>query len=393
MESVVSGVRKRVVTRGDGEGPVGRGATISIKYALSVKGADAPFDSSDARRGGLLKFKLGRRKALPGLELLAETMEVGEVSEGELDASRAYGDAGLPRCGVSGGETIVVSLTMVAATPAQKAKGMAEMTSAERFVEAGTCKERGNALFKEAKIEKAAAEYQQCLRFIEYVFYKPRAAEISNASSVTGDEEDGDVAGQGGEKESVDGGEELEGEKSTSAEEEPVEEVDATVEVSSARGAAEASAPAEPKESDEEKSEGAVADRGEEGGFVEAETEEPTAVEPAAENDPSEQEVRELHVVCLNNLVLCLLKLGENKRAAELATISARLDPTNHKPLFYRGRARHAMGDWDDAKADLYAAAKLAPRNMGVRIELDKLTKKMKLHKAQERSAAKAMFG
>lgn len=51
------------------------------------------------------------------------------------------------------------------------------------------------------------------------------------------------------------------------------------------------------------------------------------------------------------------------------------------------------MGSWDEAKADLQAAAKLAPKNMGIRIELDKLGKKMKAHKLRERKAAAAMFG
>jgi hypothetical protein len=52
-----------------------------------------------------------------------------------------------------------------------------------------------------------------------------------------------------------------------------------------------------------------------------------------------------------------------------------------------------AMGSWDEAKSDLLAAGKLSPKNMGIRIELDKLSKKMKAHKVQERKAAAAMFG
>lgn len=60
--------------------------------------------------------------------------------------------------------------------------------------------------------------------------------------------------------------------------------------------------------------------------------------------------------------------------------------------LQFRGRARIAMGSWNEAKADLQSAAKLAPKNMGIRVELDKLNKKLKAHKAREKKAAAAMF-
>lgn len=414
------GVRKRVITPGDGEGVVGPGAAVSVRYALSLAGADVPFDSSEARRGGVLKFTLGKRKALSGLEVLAESMEVGEVCEGEVDALRAYGNAGLPRCGVPGGAMICVSMTMVAATPVEKAKSMVEMTSMERFTEAGACKERGNAFFKEAKTEKAVAEYQRCLRYIEYIFYQPRPAPVSNASSVTGEEEENDSKedreskcavegtsegvgshakdgciveaeseergveneGQAGDSVNKEENADPEGESGASPEKGSTDE-ESIVQIDATRPSGETKVPAD-GETDVDEADS---------GFVEAEVSESAEEGKLASNDPAEEDVRELHVVCLNNLCLCLLKLAENKKVVELASLSARMDPANHKPLFYRGRARHAMADYDEAKADLFAAAKLAPRNMGIRIEIDKLTKKMKIHKAQERKAAAAMFG
>lgn len=379
------GVRKRVLTPGNGEGVVGRGAAVSVRYALSLAGADAPFDSSEGRRDGLLKFTLGKRKALSGMEALAESMEVGEVCEGEVDAVRAYGNAGLPRCGVPSGAMICVAMTMAAATSVEKPKTMVEMSSMERFCEAGACKERGNTFFKEAKTEKAAAEYQRCLRFIEYIFYQPRPASASNASSVTGEDEESETKDDAEAKDAGEGsGEGQTGDADNQDEnpdEEPVVEIDATV------PSGDAAVPADGASTRE-------TDGGEgDAGFVEAEVSESAEEKHSASNDPTEDDVRELHVVCLNNLCLCLLKLEENKKVVELASLSARMDPTNHKPLFYRGRARHAVADYDEAKADLFAAAKLAPRNMGIRIEIDKLTKKMKIHKAQERKAAAAMFG
>jgi hypothetical protein len=51
------------------------------------------------------------------------------------------------------------------------------------------------------------------------------------------------------------------------------------------------------------------------------------------------------------------------------------------------------MGSWEEAKSDLIAAGRIAPKAMGIRIELDKLNKKLKAHKSRERKAAAAMFG
>jgi tetratricopeptide (TPR) repeat protein len=287
---------------------------------------------------------------LRGLEALLESMEVGEVCEGELQAAWAYGDQGLERCGVKGGEKITATVTMVAGAGAERAKSLSDMSARERFVEAGACKESGNAFFKEAKLQQAAAEYRKCLRFVEYVFYRPREAATSDASSVTG------------------------------------EECEDEVDVSDSAGAA-----VGPPEGGRAAGEGGQADGDD--GFVEAGAEPEPEPEPAADDDPAEAEVRDLHVACLNNLSLCLLKTGDHRRVVEMASLSTQMDPLNHKPLFYRGRARHALGDWDEAKADLYAAAKLAPKMFGIRIEIDKLNKKMQQHMVRERKVAAAMFG
>lgn len=50
------------------------------------------------------------------------------------------------------------------------------------------------------------------------------------------------------------------------------------------------------------------------------------------------------------------------------------------------------MGKWDEAREDFINAAKINPKNMGIRTELEKVEKKLRQHKAKERKQAEAMF-
>lgn len=427
------GVRKRVTrpgklddstdSSGEPSAPVGARAKVTIRYSLSLPGVPEPFDSSSTRPSGLLSFTLGKRKAIRGLEALAASMCVGEYCVGEIDAGWAYGVKGLERCGVPGNTAVECEMEMVDAVVEKKGKSILEMTARERFVEAGECKERGNDFFRESKVEKAAAEYQRCLRYIEYVFYRPRREE-SETSDVTGSEderaddveESGEhpgtvLEGQDGQtgSESLGDGSKLEAdadEVGGDVEEEEVVEVDVTgdgngeeIAEVDVTGYGNGEEVAEVDTTGDGVGEGEDEGEGEgDRGFVEAETAADGDASKgggsdAEAEDPVESEVRELHIVTLNNFALCCIKMGENKKAVDSASLAATMDKSSHKPLFYRARARGALGDWEEAKADLLAAAKLAPKNMGIRIELDKLNKKMKAHKANERKAAAAMFG
>lgn len=58
----------------------------------------------------------------------------------------------------------------------------------------------------------------------------------------------------------------------------------------------------------------------------------------------------------------------------------------------YRGRAKIALGDWDDARVDLEAANEIQPHNQGIRNEIIKLDRKVKLFAEREKKRAAAMF-
>jgi tetratricopeptide (TPR) repeat protein len=472
------GVTKRVLIPGDGA-LAGAGSRVTLRYEMRLASASEPFDSSEGRPGGTLAFRLGRGKAILGLELLAMSMAVGEKVEATLTPQYAFGKGGLKRCGVPGDAVVELKVEMVEVEHKEKVKGLAEMTATERLGEAVSCKERGNNLFNEAKLEKAASEYQRCLRYIEYIFYRP--SEVGNDASGLparanakrvvehqGDSEAYSAAATSGQTESqavaetkaeteADGEEQLAlpngaqeeaevdcvayGQTSLTPLKETEEEADAEAnspapstppkgteeegEESPGSPATEEDGADHDKEDEIEEidatgdtqtqgpvhdapfasSEGAQND--ESGfGFVEAALEDDGVDKVENErteegdgddggddsNDPGEDEVREVHIAALNNLSLCLLKLGNNKEVVKMSSLSIAMDPLNHKPLYYRGRARIAMGSWEEAKEDLLAAAKIAPNQMGIRVALAEVNKKMKNHLARERKAAAAMF-
>ncbi len=60
--------------------------------------------------------------------------------------------------------------------------------------------------------------------------------------------------------------------------------------------------------------------------------------------------------------------------------------------LLRSGRARVALGKLEEARADYLAAAKIQPRNMGIRTGLENVEKKLRQQKAKEKKQAEAMF-
>jgi tetratricopeptide (TPR) repeat protein len=376
------GVTKKVLHVAEGE-VAGPNAKVTLRYSLSLPGAADSFDSSAGRKDGSISLRLGKRKAIRGLEILAASMSAGEHALGRILPAYAYGAAGLPRCGVPPDSGIDVDVEILRVEQQEKAKGIADMNSKERFEEATKCKERGNALFKEAKVERAAAEYQKCLRYVEYIFYRPRKAESSLNSQQNegvanthqdghtqtvesptegGDDEQAGSTQNDSEQESdvqvvdltggtvrgaLDSGldavddngfvaadvheEVAEGEDSGSAQS---HEASKTANIHGAEGREKTGPVSEPASGEDlaqvssnlsDRSGVSISNEGQTGEALGGEDE-----------DPDEADVRELHVAALNNMSLCLLKLGDNKKAEQVSSVSVSLDPENHKPLYYR---------------------------------------------------------
>lgn len=187
---------KTILVEGEGE-EARRGARVAVRYALRLSDEEdtEPFDSSAKRRNGLLEFTLGRKKVIPALELVAQSMKQGEKCTARAAAPYAFGSRGLKRKGVPPGVPIYLDVEMVRFEGGEKRKPMADMTPAERFQKAKESKETGNSFFKEQKYEKALGQYSQAIHYLSNIFYKPSstladpAAKLATAdNAVTPDE-------------------------------------------------------------------------------------------------------------------------------------------------------------------------------------------------------------
>lgn len=356
------GLEKTILQPGDGE-PAGKSALVSLRYSMKLQDSpgDEPFDSSANRRNGILRFRLGNRKVIPAVELIAESMAVGEECEVVCSPAYAFGERGLKRKGVPPNATIVIRAEMVALEGAVPKKVFEDMTPVERFSEATEYKERGNKLFKETKFEKAIAEYSKAIKFLVKVLDDPPAAPKANevVSETEQKEAKGDAADESPAFESADAATsaenaadvELNNEQAASdhaagvvkneigdEDDEHVPVIDATEEESSVAGA-----PLAPETStvtnDEEGFQGAqVVDESAKEATT-AEDSQEKAVEdpkPDAVDGISVAEVRDMHVKTLNNLSLCCIKIGQFGSAEQASTIAIHMDALNSKAFYNR---------------------------------------------------------
>lgn len=414
---------KTIVLEGQGE-PAGRDAKVSLRYSLRLSEdlGTSPFDSSAKRRDGLLRFTLGKKKVIPALELVAQSMKVGERCLARSASAYAFGAKGLKKKGVPGGAAIYLEVEMVDIQGGEKVKVMGEMTARERFSYAKECKEVGNDLFKEQKFDKALLQYSKSIQYLANVFYRPsprpvrrevsevpdkvgsdpnekeeegfEAATIveEDAAEKVGIDKENDQPADG--KVNVNGTSEATPGDSSGKGDDAEEVIDVT---GSAVSASEAPARAN-GEVDAER--GDVADNKAEHqeGDVAVQTgkEGDVAGEGAADvkeenDDPDEKEVRALHVTTLNNLSLCCVRLEQYRKAVETASLAIKLDPRSSKALYYRGRAKICLGEWESARADLVAALELWD-NPGIKNEILRLDRKRKQFAEREKKQAAAMF-
>ncbi|GJQ11372.1 hypothetical protein GpartN1_g3163.t1 [Galdieria partita] len=105
-----------------------------------------------------------------------------------------------------------------------------------------------------------------------------------------------------------------------------------------------------------------------------------------------QDEVNSMKVAILSNIALTYFKQDRFQQAEQYATATLKLDSSNVKALFCRGRARMQLAELQSAKEDLLQAAKLQPQNKDIRRELDELQKKMVKYGKQEKATYRAMF-
>jgi len=266
----------------------------------------------------------------------------------------------LKRKGVPPNTPIILDVEMVHFDGGEKKKTLADMSPAERFEQAKSCKETGNSLFKELKYQKAMSQYSQCIQYLAHVYYKP-SAKLSDPvvtpvtkpipedmENVLEDSKDEDASASR-EQTDEEGFQEArilgEGVRqvvsnSTNQHGDGDEEAVETIDVSTGSAV---EAIAEPVERPEDQSTKQTTDVNTGDKSQEEDKQPGSPATPEATDtgepdgdDPEEKEVLSLHVTTLNNMSLCFVKLEDYKRAVESASIALRMDPESFKALYYR---------------------------------------------------------
>lgn len=110
---------------------------------------------------------------------------------------------------------------------------------------------------------------------------------------------------------------------------------------------------------------------------------------------PSEEDRATLNALLVavnSNLAAVLLKQKNYAEAVAKASAALAVDPSAAKALFRRGTALAALGDLEDAKCDLLAAAKLSPADTAIRAEYERVHKLIAAAKAREKAAYGGVF-
>ncbi|GMI24088.1 hypothetical protein TeGR_g12774 [Tetraparma gracilis] len=110
-------------------------------------------------------------------------------------------------------------------------------------------------------------------------------------------------------------------------------------------------------------------------------------------NDPFESdEGRTVFVASLNNAAMCALKEGDSQLALESTNKVLKAEAENVKALYRRGLARTALGDLDEARADLLTAGKLSPADKDIRRALASIKEKRAAAKKLEQQQFGGIF-
>jgi peptidylprolyl isomerase len=105
-----------------------------------------------------------------------------------------------------------------------------------------------------------------------------------------------------------------------------------------------------------------------------------------------QDQLRTLLVSINCNLAAVLLRQRRFSEVVTRATAALTADPASAKALFRRGTANAQLGNLSDAKADLLAAAKLSPTDVGIRAEYERLQTLIAAQKAKEKATFGGLF-
>ncbi|XP_078369415.1 peptidyl-prolyl cis-trans isomerase D-like [Oculina patagonica] len=126
-----------------------------------------------------------------------------------------------------------------------------------------------------------------------------------------------------------------------------------------------------------------------------------TSSESEDEKDKSEKEKKEkiyeekiktLSISCYLNRAACKIKLGDNAGAVADCNEVLDVDENNIKALYRKGQANTNMKDFEQAKLDLQAAAKLAPDDKSIKSESARLKKLIEEKRNKDKQIYSKLF-
>ncbi len=92
------------------------------------------------------------------------------------------------------------------------------------------------------------------------------------------------------------------------------------------------------------------------------------------------------------NLAACYLRTEQLPKCVTTCTAAIAVNESSAKAYFRRGQARFKMGDIDSAEKDIRKASQLAPSDVAIRKELQKVLAEQKRLKQKQAKAFKGFF-
>lgn len=109
-------------------------------------------------------------------------------------------------------------------------------------------------------------------------------------------------------------------------------------------------------------------------------------------NEQEENLMKQSALKLYLNLSLCDLKDAKSGRACKYARKALEVDAKNVKALYRLARALHQLGDFHDAKRQIYKAHKLSPSNDEVKKELRELDNELRKYRQQDEVLSRKML-
>ena len=111
------------------------------------------------------------------------------------------------------------------------------------------------------------------------------------------------------------------------------------------------------------------------------------------EDEKDKEEGKATHIGSLSNACACYISLNKWDKAISKCGEVLEIDNSNAKAYFRRAQSNFELQEFSNAKSDIVAAVKLAPKDKSIRTLYDKITKRIEEEKSKEKNFFQSVFG